>query len=103
MKKNAMGGCLVLALTGWAPLAVAQAAVGRVQATSEQAPLLVLPISVQDEEHRSAARLRDLLRQPYEDSPTPDSRPYRLSPEERLRLREQLRSPPDGAVMKGRS
>ena len=103
MKTNWMGGCLVLALAGWAPLAVAQAAEGRVQASSVQAPLLVLPISVQDDEHRSAARLRDLLRQPYEDSQTLDSRPYRLSPEERQRLREQLRSPPDGAVVKGRS
>lgn len=40
-------------------------------------------------------RLRDVLRQPLNTPPAANSPPYRLSPDERHRLREQLRSQPN--------
>ena len=58
-----------------------------------QAPVAVLPISAEEIEPRTTMRLRDALRQPFDDMD--DSRkPYRLSVEERQRLREQLRDQP---------
>lgn len=45
---------------------------------------------------REAPRLRDALRQPYADD-LESSKPYRLSAQERLRLREQLRGGAGGA------
>lgn len=81
---------------------MAQKAEGRPPAGGAQAQLLVLPISAPEEEHRGAAGLRDVLRQPYEVTQELGSRPYRLTPEERQRLREQLRSQPDGLVLKGK-
>lgn len=54
-------------------------------------PPTVLPISVGDsQEARGPIRLRDALRQPFDDMDD-TSKPYRLSVEERQRLREQLR------------
>lgn len=56
-------------------------------------PVAVLPVSADEGDPRSAMRLRDALRQPFDDMD--DSRkPYRLSVEERQRLREQLRDQP---------
>ena len=56
-------------------------------------PVAVLPVSVDEGDPRSTMRLRDALRQPFDDMD--DSRkPYRLSVEERQRLREQLRDQP---------
>ncbi len=56
-------------------------------------PVAVLPVSADEGEPRSTMRLRDALRQPFDDMD--DSRkPYRLSVEERQRLREQLRDQP---------
>jgi hypothetical protein len=103
MKTNWMGGWMVFSLAGLPLLAMAQAAQGGVPASSVEAPVLVMPIAVQDEEHRNALRLRDVLRQPYEDMQEQGSKPYRLTPQERERLREQLRSQPDGGVAKGKS
>ncbi len=51
---------------------------------------MVMPISVDEGEPRSTMRLRDVLRQPFEDMDD-NSKPYRLSAQERQRLREQLR------------
>eukprot|EP01041_Mallomonas_annulata_P017411 gene17412-35878_t len=51
---------------------------------------MVMPISVDEGEPRNAMRLRDVLRQPFDDMED-NSKPYRLSVEERQRLREQLR------------
>ncbi len=77
--------------------------VARLQASAGDTPLLVLPISVQDDEHRGALRLRDVLRQPFEGVQEPSSnKPYRLSVEERHRLREQLRSQSDAEPSKGK-
>lgn len=57
-------------------------------------PATVLPISVGDSsEARGPMRLRDALRQPFDDMDD-TSKPYRLSVEERQRLREQLREQP---------
>lgn len=50
----------------------------------------VLPITADTVEPRSAIRLRDTLRQPYDDLDV--DKPYRMSLQERQRLREQLRS-----------
>ena len=58
-------------------------------------PTTVLPISVDDQsEVRGPMRLRDALRQPFDDMDNTTSKPYRLSVEERQRLREQLRDQP---------
>lgn len=58
------------------------------------APATVIPISVGDtSEVRGPLRLRDALRQPFDDMDD-TSKPYRLSVEERQRLREQLREQP---------
>lgn len=55
------------------------------------AAVLVMPISADEGEPRGGAmRLRDVLRQPYDDMED-NAKPYRLSVEERQRLREQLR------------
>lgn len=103
MKTNWMGGWLLLLLTGLPLTVMAQVAPGGVPAIGAEAPVLILPIAAQDEDHRGALRLRDVLRQPYDDMQEPGMKPYRLSPQERQRLREQLRSQPDGGVAKGKS
>lgn len=56
-------------------------------------PVAVLPITADEGDTRGPMRLRDALRRPVDDMG--DSRkPYRLSVEERQRLREQLRDQP---------
>jgi len=50
---------------------------------------MVSSMSVEDLHPRPYTALRDLLRQPPDKMPS--KQPYRLSPEERQRLREQLR------------
>lgn len=54
------------------------------------ASVMVMPISVDEGESRNVLRLRDVLRQPFDDMED-NAKPYRLSVEERQRLREQLR------------
>ncbi len=51
--------------------------------------LKVMPIAMEAAEPRSTASLRDSLRQPLDET---DNKPYRMSSQERQRLREQLRS-----------
>lgn len=53
--------------------------------------MIALPLNAAETETRDAPRLRDTLRQPYGDDQE-SSKPYRLSAQERHRLREQLRS-----------
>jgi hypothetical protein len=53
-----------------------------------------VPISMVEPETRTTVRLRESLRQPYDDE-LESSKPYRLSLEERVRLREQLRGVPN--------
>ena len=65
----------------------------RAHPVSSDTPMAVLPITADETEPRSTMRLRDALRQPFDDMD--DTRkPYRLSVEERQRLREQLRDQP---------
>jgi hypothetical protein len=90
MKTHGTAGLLLCAL---AAVASAQAPDGkRLQAATVGGPSLVMPISIQDDDHSSAPQLRDVLRQPLDGMQEPGGKPYRLSPEERHRLREQLRS-----------
>jgi hypothetical protein len=51
---------------------------------------MVSSLSVEDMHPRPHIPLRELLRQSLDSQPT-RQQPYRLSPEERLRLRDQLR------------
>lgn len=53
----------------------------------------VVPISIDAGEARVPLRLRDALRQPFDDMDD-GGKPFRLSVEERHRLREQLRVQP---------
>lgn len=53
----------------------------------------VMPISIDAGEARAPMRLRDALRQPFDDMDD-GGKPFRLSAEERQRLREQLRVQP---------
>jgi len=53
----------------------------------------VMPISIDGGEARVPMRLRDALRQPFDDMDE-GAKPFRLSVEERQRLREQLRGQP---------
>lgn len=56
-------------------------------------PVAVAPAEA-SEARPAASRLRDSLRQPLADGDAA-GKPFRLSPEERLRLREQLRGWPE--------
>jgi len=56
-------------------------------------PAAVMPISIDGSELARPLRLRDTLRQPFDDMDD-GGKPYRLSVEERQRLREQLRGQP---------
>jgi hypothetical protein len=61
-----------------------------------EAPVAVLPSDV-PEGRSPVPRLRDSLRQPLSEGDSA-GKPYRLTPEERLRLREQLRGRPEQAA-----
>ncbi len=102
MNMKPTDGWLFFLLACFSPWVMAQKVEGRPPPGSADAPLLVLPISAPEEEHRGAAGLRDVLRQPYEVTQALGSQPHRLTPEERQRLREQLRSQPDGVVLRGK-
>jgi hypothetical protein len=58
-----------------------------------EAPVVVMPISIDGGEARTPLRLRDALRQPFDDMDE-GGKPFRLTVEERQRLREQLRGQP---------
>ena len=88
--KSFLTGVLMLSAIG--PLLAGQERV-RVQhpAPAEVPGAAILPISVGGGvDAREPMRLRDALRQPFDDMDD-TSKPYRLSVEERQRLREQLR------------
>ncbi len=86
MKPYLSAGCLLLAVLPTLGLAQGK----RAHPLPEDAPVSVLPIAVDNAEARSAASLRDSLRQPFDDA---DNKPFRLSSQERQRMREQLRNP----------
>ena len=60
---------------------------------ADAAAVTVVPISIDGGEARAPMRLRDALRQPFDDMDD-GGKPFRLSVEERQRLREQLRGQP---------
>ncbi len=62
----------------------------RAVAAPTESVMSVVPISMMEPDTRSTVRLRESLRQPYDDE-IEQNKPYRLSAEERVRLREQLR------------
>jgi hypothetical protein len=63
----------------------------RTQPLPSNGSVMVMPISVDESEPRGGGmRLREVLRQPFDDMED-NAKPYRLSVEERQRLREQLR------------
>jgi hypothetical protein len=77
---------------GWVALSAAWAGPerARVDAPAMVPPSSIVPIATDMGEPRGGTRLREVLRQPFDTSTGP-GQPYRLSDEERLRLREQLR------------
>lgn len=77
---------------GWVALSAAWAGPerARVDAPAMAPPSSIVPIATDMGEPRDGTRLREVLRQPFDTSTGP-GQPYRLSDEERLRLREQLR------------
>lgn len=80
------GGIYLMVLSpGWAATQVP-----RTQSTTAGTELVVVPVFMEETGPRSPGRLRDLLRQTAEGS-SAAVQPYRLTPEERQRLREQLR------------
>lgn len=88
--KSYLSSGLLLMVLGSAFAAPDDAAV---LAAPSEMPVAALPIIADESEPRGAMRLRDALRRPFDDMD--DSRkPYRLSVEERQRLREQLRDQP---------
>ncbi|MGE4238059.1 MAG: hypothetical protein AB7E97_16955 [Hydrogenophaga sp.] len=88
--KSYLSSGLLLMVLGSAFAAPDDAAV---LAAPSEMPVAALPITADESEPRGAMRLRDALRRPFDDMD--DSRkPYRLSVEERQRLREQLRDQP---------
>ena len=92
MKTHWTAGLLLCTLGAAANAQTPQAK--RPQAGGVEGPSLVMPISIQDDDHSSAPHLRDVLRQPLDGMQEPGGKPYRLSLEERHRVREQLRSQP---------
>ncbi|MDO9434172.1 hypothetical protein [Hydrogenophaga sp.] len=90
MKSYLPGGLLLIALGS----AYAGPEELRVHPTPGiEGPVAVLPISADETDPRGAMRLRDALRRPVDDMEE-SRKPYRLSVEERQRLREQLRDQP---------
>lgn len=80
--------CLVLLVPAWALSADQRA----IEVPTETA-MSSVPISMVEPETRTTVRLRESLRQHYDDE-LESNKPYRLSLEERVRLREQLRGVP---------
>jgi hypothetical protein len=69
------------------------------QPVSSMLAVPVTAVSSESVEGRPAAsRLRDALRQPVSTNGEAPSKPYRLTAEERQRLREQLRGGPEQAA-----
>lgn len=89
MKTKWLGGVFLLVLGIGSALAESEEL--RVMPAVVPAPAMVMQISIEDDDSRSAPKLRDVLRQPYGELQVTNNQPYRLSAEERHRMREQLR------------
>jgi len=85
---------IILLSVGWMAVSSVWAgpdrARARVDAPAALPPAAVMPIATDMGEPRGGVRLRDALRQPFDAGAVP-GQPYRLSEEERQRLREQVR------------
>jgi hypothetical protein len=88
MKPLLFTGCLLIATLP--SLAAADGRRAPPPAASAESAMTLLPIAVDQTEPRSAATLRESLRQPY--GGVGESQPYRLSAQERQRMRDQLRA-----------
>ena len=88
MKTYWSGG---LALCVWGSVQAAEPV--RVPAAAPEGSAMAIPVVMDEAGPKTPPRLRDLLRQSSEGSSN-NAQPYRLSPEERQRLREQLRQQP---------
>jgi len=82
----------ILFSLGWVALSAAWAGPERARADAPAMapPSSIVPIVTDMGEVRGGSRLREVLRQPFDTANGP-GQPYRLSDEERQRLREQLR------------
>lgn len=80
--------CISLLLPTWAAAADQPVPID----TAERA-MAAMPISMAEPEPRDPPRLRESLRQPFAEE-IESNKPYRLSVQERHRLREQLRGVP---------
>ena len=83
---------IILFSLGWVALSAAWAGPERARADAPAMapPSSIVPIVTDMGEVRGGSRLREVLRQPFDTANGP-GQPYRLSDEERQRLREQLR------------
>jgi len=83
---------IILFSVGWIAFTSAWAgpAPTRVEAAAVAPGPTIVPIVTDAPDPKSGGRLRDVLRQPFDASAT-SGQPYRLSDEERQRMREQLR------------
>lgn len=88
MKPFLFTGCLLLAVLP--SLAAADGKRAPPQSSGADGGVSWLPVAVDNTEARSAASLRDSLRQSHGEAV--DSQPYRLSSQERQRMRDQLRA-----------
>ena len=88
MKFNLTSGFLFLVL---GPAAAGPLAERKLDDRMDASAAAVMPISIDGSQPRNPLRLREVLRQPFDSMDDPYE-PYRLSPEERQRMREQLRS-----------
>jgi hypothetical protein len=88
MKPFQFTGCLLFALLP--ALAAADGKRPNLHSAETDAAVSWLPVAVDNTEARSAASLRDSLRQPHGE--LGGSQPYRLSTQERQRMRDQLRA-----------
>lgn len=88
MKPFLFTGCLLIAVLP--SLAAANGRRVPPPAAGADSAITLLPIAVDQTEPRSAATLRESLRQPY--GGLGESQPYRLSSQERQRMRDQLRA-----------
>ncbi|WP_439115168.1 hypothetical protein [Hydrogenophaga sp.] len=89
MKLNLTGGILLLMLGP----AIAGPTDEHKLRDPQDAAMAVMPISIDGDAPRTPLHLREALRQPFDRVDDP-FKPYRLSAEERQRMREQLRSQP---------
>lgn len=90
----AAGLALALPLSGWAsdrsPGAVPSPAIVSLPPAGQALNSVMVPMPLSQE--APGRRLRESLRQPWADTPSAEAAPYRLSDDERRKMRDMLRS-----------